>query len=178
MTAVNERFRRNRRAGAAIQLVFLRARGHTLDHGRARTVSLCNSRTSWPELCGPITSSATVPHIGPQDRQFGRRLSFFPVETAESLVANDFHEMWWSHLAYKQNVPFATTQPYSFSARIASLFRCMFCRLRRRAIARKPHALRLMERTPAPAGRVRAAANSDKTPSLTPSDQRARSHQQ
>ncbi|WGS47239.1 DUF4158 domain-containing protein [Burkholderia sp. JSH-S8] len=29
--ALNERFRRDRRAGAAIQLVFLRASGHTLD---------------------------------------------------------------------------------------------------------------------------------------------------
>ncbi|MDN7631626.1 Tn3 family transposase [Burkholderia cenocepacia] len=32
VAAVNERFRRDRRAGAAIQLVFLRASGHTLDH--------------------------------------------------------------------------------------------------------------------------------------------------
>lgn len=32
MAAINERFRRDRRAGAAIQLVFLRASGHTLDH--------------------------------------------------------------------------------------------------------------------------------------------------
>ncbi|MBB5499614.1 Tn3 family transposase [Paraburkholderia sp. MM5384-R2] len=32
IAAVNERFRRDRRAGAAIQLVFLRASGHTLDH--------------------------------------------------------------------------------------------------------------------------------------------------
>nr|WP_257993276.1 Tn3 family transposase [Cupriavidus pauculus] len=32
MVEVNERFRRDRRAGAAIQLVFLRASGHTLDH--------------------------------------------------------------------------------------------------------------------------------------------------
>ena len=30
--AINERFRRDRRAGVAIQLVFLRATGHTLDH--------------------------------------------------------------------------------------------------------------------------------------------------
>ncbi|WGS47008.1 DUF4158 domain-containing protein [Burkholderia sp. JSH-S8] len=29
---INERLRRDRRAGAAIQLVFLRASGHTLDH--------------------------------------------------------------------------------------------------------------------------------------------------
>ncbi|WP_293048280.1 DUF4158 domain-containing protein [Pandoraea sp.] len=29
---INERFRRDRRAGAAVQLVFLRASGHTLDH--------------------------------------------------------------------------------------------------------------------------------------------------
>jgi hypothetical protein len=32
MAEVNERFRRDWRAGAAIQLVFLRASGHTLDH--------------------------------------------------------------------------------------------------------------------------------------------------
>ena len=32
IAAINERFRRDRRAGAAIQLVFLRASGHTLDH--------------------------------------------------------------------------------------------------------------------------------------------------
>ena len=32
VAAVNERFRRDRRAGAAIQLIFLRASGHTLDH--------------------------------------------------------------------------------------------------------------------------------------------------
>ena len=32
VAAINERFRRDRRAGAAIQLVFLRASGHTLDH--------------------------------------------------------------------------------------------------------------------------------------------------
>lgn len=32
MAALSERFRRDRRAGAAIQLVFLRASGHTLDH--------------------------------------------------------------------------------------------------------------------------------------------------
>ncbi|WP_175795890.1 Tn3 family transposase [Burkholderia anthina] len=32
VTAINERFRRDRRAGAAIQLVFLRASGQTLDH--------------------------------------------------------------------------------------------------------------------------------------------------
>lgn len=32
IAALNERFRRDRRAGAAIQLVFLRASGHTLDH--------------------------------------------------------------------------------------------------------------------------------------------------
>lgn len=32
VAAVNERFRRDRRAGVAIQLVFLRASGHTLDH--------------------------------------------------------------------------------------------------------------------------------------------------
>ncbi|MGU2419716.1 Tn3 family transposase [Burkholderia cenocepacia] len=32
VAALNERFRRDRRAGAAIQLVFLRASGHTLDH--------------------------------------------------------------------------------------------------------------------------------------------------
>lgn len=32
IAAINERFRRDRRAGVAIQLVFLRASGHTLDH--------------------------------------------------------------------------------------------------------------------------------------------------
>jgi len=32
VAAINERFRRDRRAGAAIQLLFLRASGHTLDH--------------------------------------------------------------------------------------------------------------------------------------------------
>ena len=32
ITALNERFRGDRRAGAAIQLVFLRASGRTLDH--------------------------------------------------------------------------------------------------------------------------------------------------
>lgn len=32
VVAVNERFRRDRRAGVAIQLIFLRASGHTLDH--------------------------------------------------------------------------------------------------------------------------------------------------
>ena len=32
VAAINERFRRDRRAGAAVQLVFLRASGHTLDH--------------------------------------------------------------------------------------------------------------------------------------------------
>jgi len=32
VAAVNERFRRDRRAGAAIRLIFLRASGHTLDH--------------------------------------------------------------------------------------------------------------------------------------------------
>ncbi|WP_259460727.1 Tn3 family transposase [Paraburkholderia sp. BL23I1N1] len=32
VASINERFRRDRRAGAAIQLVFLRASGHTLDH--------------------------------------------------------------------------------------------------------------------------------------------------
>lgn len=32
VSAINERFRRDRRAGAAVQLVFLRASGHTLDH--------------------------------------------------------------------------------------------------------------------------------------------------
>jgi hypothetical protein len=32
VTSINERFRRDRRAGAAIQLVFLRASGQTLDH--------------------------------------------------------------------------------------------------------------------------------------------------
>ncbi|MFP3556991.1 Tn3 family transposase [Paraburkholderia sp. SIMBA_049] len=32
VAAVNERFRRDRRAGVAIQLIFLRASGHTLDH--------------------------------------------------------------------------------------------------------------------------------------------------
>lgn len=32
VSAVNERFRRDRRASVAIQLVFLRASGHTLDH--------------------------------------------------------------------------------------------------------------------------------------------------
>ncbi|WP_080417674.1 DUF4158 domain-containing protein [Burkholderia ubonensis] len=32
VAAIDERFRRDRRAGAAIQLVFLRASGHTLDH--------------------------------------------------------------------------------------------------------------------------------------------------
>lgn len=39
VAAINERFRRDRRAGAAIQLVFLRASGHTLDHvGTLRTL--------------------------------------------------------------------------------------------------------------------------------------------
>ncbi|AIO74125.1 hypothetical protein DM80_3933 [Burkholderia multivorans] len=32
IAALNERFRRDRRAGAAIQMVFLRASGRTLDH--------------------------------------------------------------------------------------------------------------------------------------------------
>ena len=32
VATINERFRRDRRAGAAIQLVFLRASGQTLDH--------------------------------------------------------------------------------------------------------------------------------------------------
>nr|WP_226382965.1 DUF4158 domain-containing protein [Burkholderia mayonis] len=32
IAAINERFRRDRRAGVAVQLVFLRASGHTLDH--------------------------------------------------------------------------------------------------------------------------------------------------
>ncbi|MFM0742262.1 hypothetical protein PQQ51_34015 [Paraburkholderia xenovorans] len=32
VAAINERFRRDRRASAAIRLVFLRASGHTLDH--------------------------------------------------------------------------------------------------------------------------------------------------
>ncbi len=32
IAAINERFRHDRRAGVAIQLVFLRASGHTLDH--------------------------------------------------------------------------------------------------------------------------------------------------
>ncbi|HEY1215183.1 MAG TPA: DUF4158 domain-containing protein, partial [Bryobacteraceae bacterium] len=32
VAAINARFRRDLRAGAAIQLVFLRASGHTLDH--------------------------------------------------------------------------------------------------------------------------------------------------
>jgi hypothetical protein len=40
IAAVNERFRRDRRAGVAIQLVFLRASGHTLDHVGALPRSL------------------------------------------------------------------------------------------------------------------------------------------
>ncbi|MDN7535658.1 DUF4158 domain-containing protein [Burkholderia orbicola] len=32
VAAIDDRFQRDRRAGAAIQLVFLRASGHTLDH--------------------------------------------------------------------------------------------------------------------------------------------------
>ncbi|AYQ43550.1 Tn3 family transposase [Burkholderia lata] len=48
VAALNERFRRDRRAGAAIQLVFLRASGHTLDHVGTlprqllRTLFLCD----------------------------------------------------------------------------------------------------------------------------------------
>jgi len=40
IAAVNERFRRDRRACVAIQLVFLRASGHTLDHVGALPRSL------------------------------------------------------------------------------------------------------------------------------------------
>lgn len=46
IAAVNERFRRDRRAGAAIQLVFLRASGHTLDHVGTLPRSCCATLAS------------------------------------------------------------------------------------------------------------------------------------
>lgn len=61
VAAINERFRRDRRAGAAVQLVFLRASGHTLDHvgtPMSASDSVCRRRRS--HRCARSTSATRL----------------------------------------------------------------------------------------------------------------------
>ena len=62
VAAVNERFRRDRRAGVAIQLIFLRASGHTLDHVGTLPRRCCAMSASG-SACPPRRSPRSVRFI-------------------------------------------------------------------------------------------------------------------